>query len=112
PSSVLALHFHRFFLWFVSMLVMSKPGFGFIRMACVVLLAIMGILRPALAVDTNAAPDGALLGAQDFLRSYLQVQKQLHDTQLAVERNRQEATYVAASNSPAPEGKTADGAVL
>src|ERR1035441_7492277 len=99
PSSVLALHFHRFFLWFVSLLVMSKPGFGFIRRGCLVLLAMMGLVRSALAVDTNAAPDGAILGAQDFLRSYLQIQEQLRDTQLAIEKNRQEAADLAASNS-------------
>ncbi len=81
------------------MVMMSKAGFGFMRMGCLVLLAFVGLIRPALAVDTNAAPAGAALGAQDFLRSYLQIQEQLRDTQLAIEKNRQEAAALAASNS-------------
>jgi len=37
--------------------------------------------------------------AQDTLRSYLQLQEQLHATQLAIERNRKEADAAAAENA-------------
>jgi len=75
----------------------SKTSFEFIRTGCLVLLAFLGLLRPVLAVDTNAAP--ADISAQDFLRASLQIQEQLHATQLAIEKNRQEAAAAASSNS-------------
>lgn len=37
--------------------------------------------------------------APDILRAYLQVQEQLHSTQLAIERNRQDAEDIAARNT-------------
>jgi tetratricopeptide (TPR) repeat protein len=77
----------------------TKIGVGFFRTGLLVLLAVLGLLRPALAADTNAAA----LNAQDYLRSYLQVQEQLHLTQLLVEKNRQEVEDAAASNSAALE---------
>jgi tetratricopeptide (TPR) repeat protein len=99
--AVLTLHSNRIFLGSVSMTLMSKDGVGFIRTGCLVLLAVIGLLQPALADDTNAATSA--LDAQDFLRSYLQIQEQLHITQLAVEKNRLEAEAAAVSNSAAVE---------
>jgi tetratricopeptide (TPR) repeat protein len=96
----LALHFHRFFLRLFSMTMKSKTGIGFTRAGCLALLAIMGLLRPAFAVDTNAAPAAdAEIGVQDLLRSSLQIQEQLYATQLAIKTNRQEAAAAAARNS-------------
>ena len=52
---------------------------------------------PAAAVD---APDKAADPAsQDLVRAYLQIQEQLHATQLALERNRLQAEEAAASNA-------------
>jgi tetratricopeptide (TPR) repeat protein len=109
-SLILALHFHHFFLPSDSTTMMSNAGSGFIRTGCLVLLAIVGLLRPALAVDTNAAPgadgqtvEGAAISAQDSLRSYLQIQDQLRTSLSALEKNRQEAEAAAATNSQALE---------
>ena len=42
---------------------------------------------------------------QDTLRAYLQLQEQLHATQLAIERNRKEADAAAAENAKAFAGR-------
>jgi tetratricopeptide (TPR) repeat protein len=91
---------------------MSNAGFGFIRTGCLVLLAIMGLLRPARAVDTNAAPgaDGNTaeaggISAQDSLRTYLQIQEQLSNTLTAIEKNRQEAEAATATNAQVLEAR-------
>ena len=87
-----------------------KAGFRFIRAGCLVLATVLGLLRPALAVDTNAAPDAdgktagaGAVSAQDFMRSYLQIQEQLRDSQLTIEKIQQEAAAASASNSVAVE---------
>jgi tetratricopeptide (TPR) repeat protein len=66
----------------------------FFRAICLAALAVITLLQPALAADTNAAP-----GAENPGPSYLQLQEQLRDTQLAIDKNRQEAETAAASNS-------------
>jgi len=85
---------------------MSNAGLAFIRAVCLVLLAMMGLLRPVQAADTNAAPgadgktaEAAGTNAQDSLRSYLQIQEQLRNTLLAIEKNRQEAEAESATNA-------------
>jgi tetratricopeptide (TPR) repeat protein len=45
------------------------------------------------------APTQENLGSNDALRAYLQLQEQLHDTQLSIERNRQEAQAAAAQDA-------------
>lgn len=47
----------------------------------------------------------ATTNSNDALRSYLQLQEQLHATQLALERNRQEADALAAKNAEAVAAK-------
>jgi tetratricopeptide (TPR) repeat protein len=91
---------------------MSNAGLGFIRTGCLALLAIMGLFRPVLAAETNAAPgaDGKTaeasgMSAQDSLRFYLQIQEQLRNTLLAIETNRQEAAAAAATNAQALEAR-------
>lgn len=46
-------------------------------------------------------------GNQDMLRAYLQLQDQIHTTQLAIDRNRQEAENAAAQNAQALEAMRA-----
>jgi tetratricopeptide (TPR) repeat protein len=108
--SLLAFHFPRFFPGFISMTINPKAGLRFMRAGCLVLATLLGVLRPALAVDTNAAPDAdgksagaGAVRAEDFLRSYLQIQEQLRDTQIAIEKMQQEAAAASASNSVAVE---------
>lgn len=85
-----------------------KSAGGFMRPGCIALVAILGLLRPALAVDTNAAPQSDVpatvagaVRADDLLRSYLQIQEQLRESQLDIEKIRQEAAAASASNSAA-----------
>lgn len=92
------------------MTIKPKAGFGFICAGGLVLAALLGLLRPALAADTPAAPDAdgktaeaGTVRAQDFLRSYLQIQEQLHESQLAIEKIQREAAAASASNSVAVE---------
>jgi tetratricopeptide (TPR) repeat protein len=82
-----------------------NAGFGFFRKGGLVLLAIMGLLRSAHAVDSNPASgdDGksaatVVTGDPAPLPSYLQLQEQLRDAQLAIEKDRQEAETAATSN--------------
>jgi tetratricopeptide (TPR) repeat protein len=109
-SSLLAFHFQRFFPGFIPMTIKPKAGFRFGRAGCLVLVTVLGLVRPALAADTNAAPgaddkiaEAGTVRAQDFLRSYLQIQEQLRDSQLAIERIQQQAAAASASNSLAVE---------
>ncbi|MGD0814930.1 MAG: tetratricopeptide repeat protein [Verrucomicrobiota bacterium] len=92
------------------MITKPKAGFRDLRAGCLLLAVTFSLLRPALAADTNAAPetDGKPAGsgevrAQDFLRSYLQIQEQLRDTQIAIEKIQQESAAASASNSVAVE---------
>jgi tetratricopeptide (TPR) repeat protein len=56
--------------------------------------------------ETNAAaPALSDTNAQETLRAYLQVQEQLHLTQLAIEQNRKEARELAAQNSEMLAGR-------
>ena len=50
-------------------------------------------------VNTTPAATENTAGSSEALRSYLQLQAQLHETQLALERNRQEAEAAAARNT-------------
>jgi tetratricopeptide (TPR) repeat protein len=85
-----------------------KPGFRFLLPATILLTAFLGFCRVGSAAETNAAAaedktdksaDNTAIGAQDFLRSYLQLQEQLRDTQLAIQKIRQETAALDASNS-------------
>ncbi len=81
--------------------------------ALIQLLAIILLAFPAFAAEkiVEASPSTAALkpaapavqvepaATPDILRSYLQVQEQLHATQLAIERNRQDAEDIAARNT-------------
>ncbi len=96
-----------FFYGSLAMLATTKTISGFFRVSCLLLLTLLGLLAPAFAAETNSAPpeaegktaEAAVIGTQESLRSYLQIQEQLHNTQLAIEKNRQEAQAEAARNS-------------
>ena len=70
----------------------------------ILLVFALAALAPAArAADTNPPPAPALraddTNTQETLRSYLQLQEQLHATQLAIERNRKDADAAAAENA-------------
>lgn len=72
------------------------------------LLLLCGLSPAASAAepDTNgAAPALSDTNAQETLRAYLQVQEQLHLTQLAIEQNRKEARDMATQNSDLLAGR-------
>jgi tetratricopeptide (TPR) repeat protein len=92
------------------MTIKSKPYYHFLCLGCLVMSALLCSLRPSWAADTNVPPaanaktaDADIMGAQDFLHSYLQLQEQLRDTQLAIQKIRQEAAAASASNSAVVE---------
>jgi tetratricopeptide (TPR) repeat protein len=92
------------------MITKPRAGFQGLRAGCLVLAVTFSLLRPATAADTNAAPEtdgkpaaGGEVRAQDFLRSYLQIQEQLRDTQIAIEKIQQESAAASASNAVAVE---------
>jgi tetratricopeptide (TPR) repeat protein len=59
-----------------------------------------------LLAETNSGASEASSGnSQETLRSYLQIQEQLHNTQQAIEKNRKEAEAVAAQNSEIMESR-------
>ncbi|HTI97295.1 MAG TPA: tetratricopeptide repeat protein [Dongiaceae bacterium] len=99
----------------------ANPAFG-LPAAALALLAGLLLLAPRLPAAPDASPRADLMpdpetpaasvtpaatspapatatSTQDVLRAYLQVQEQLHATQLAVERSRQDAEDVAARNT-------------
>ena len=53
------------------------------------------------SLNAEAPPPETGAGSNDTLRGYLQLQEQLHATQLALERNRQETEALAARNAEA-----------
>ncbi len=63
------------------------------------------VLTPTPAADTNSSPAPPGIedtnASLDTLRSYLELQAQLHAAQLAIERNRQENEVAAARNAEA-----------
>ena len=81
----------------------SNRSFELFRAAALAGLLTLGGLRPLAAQDTNATvnpPENIdATATQDVLRAYLQVQEQLHATQIAIERSRQDAEDVAARNT-------------
>jgi tetratricopeptide (TPR) repeat protein len=80
----------------------SFTSFRYLTLAVVALLLLVGPAK-SFAADAGtivAAPEKSSgTETQDVLRAYLQVQEQLHATQLAIERNRQDAEDVAGRNA-------------
>jgi tetratricopeptide (TPR) repeat protein len=65
---------------------------------CIAALGIVVTAAPLIAAETAADSSSS---SNETLRSYLQLQEQLHATQLALERNRQETEALAAKNAEA-----------
>lgn len=77
------------------------PGF-----CLLLLLSGMAAAAPAEEPGTNSAAPALIdTNAQETLRAYLQVQEQLHLTQLAIEQNRKEAREMAAQSSDILAGR-------
>lgn len=80
------------------------PGAALLRCACL-MLALGCFSAATRAADSGPAASVAERtddrNAQEMLRSYLQLQEQLHATELAIERNRQEAAAAAAETAKA-----------
>ena len=87
-------------------------SFGFIRFRvaaltrrALVVLALVSFSASCLGAETNSPAlipaTAAETNAQDTLRAFLQLQEQLHATQLAIERGRKEADAAAAENAKA-----------
>ncbi len=105
------MHFCGNVIGYGSVTIKPKSSFSFLRASALALAIFLFLPRPALAADTNTPPatnddksvpaagENTAIGAQDFLRSYLQLQEQLRDTQLAIQKIRQEAAATSASNS-------------
>jgi tetratricopeptide (TPR) repeat protein len=74
-------------------------GCGWQRLAVGLLCLILALAGGRLEAEEPAAETGA--SSNDTLRAYLQLQEQLHATQLALERNRQETEALAARNAEA-----------
>ena len=68
-------------------------------------------LSPARASDTNSAPAASRTddtNSLELMRTYLQLQEQLHATQLAIEQNRKEAKDAATANAEFLAGRLHD----
>lgn len=84
-----------------------KPFSCFGALALMALAFSVGSNR-ALAADTNAAaaaPHAEAAQSEEMLRSYLQLQEQLHATQLAIEQNQREAREAAARSAEALDAR-------
>lgn len=76
---------------------LKKPG-----IFCIFLALSLTLLRAAegsAPVTATSMPAPETFGSNEALRAYLQLQEQLHDMQLAMERNRLEAQSAAIQNS-------------
>ena len=86
----------------VALRLRSTLSLGFLLTA--LLLGSVAV-RGAEAETNAASPALSDTNAQETLRAYLQVQEQLHLTQLAIEQNRKEAREMAAQNSEMVAGR-------
>ena len=78
----------------------ASENFRIIRRLITVITLCSLLISPSIA-SNSAEGEGTNSVANDTLRTYLQLQEQLHATQLALERNRQESEALAAKNAEA-----------
>jgi tetratricopeptide (TPR) repeat protein len=85
----------------------SSLGAGALLAAAAILILVQTRIVGAAAEETNAPPatSSTDTNTQETLRAYLQLQEQLHMTQLAVEQNRREARETAVQNSETLAGR-------
>src|SRR5262245_2925400 len=81
----------------------ASENFRIVRRVFTVITLCSLLVSPVVATNsTEAGVTNAANGASnDTLRTYLQLQEQLHATQMALERNRQESEALAAKNAEA-----------
>jgi len=96
--AVLALQFWRVFLRSFQMHTLTHAGLKTVGKWLIVCLALICATQVVKAADTNAAADAegktteaVVINTQESLRSTLQIQEQLHNTQMAIEKNQEEA---------------------
>lgn len=87
---------------------MRKPHFLSLKtlgILCVLAVLSLGNLQAATgdtaAVETDATPVTTVAGSNEALRAFLQLQDQIHETQLSIERNRAQALAAAAQQEAA-----------
>src|SRR5690242_19521302 len=90
----------------------KNKGFRFFRTGVVACYLMVCLASNGVSAQTNApAATGVerkaeeTVGSPETLRSYLQIQEQLHNTQLAIERNRQEMDVANARNAELLQGR-------
>lgn len=90
----------------------KNTGLRFLRIGAVAGCLMVFLASSGVSAQTNAlsatgadrkAEEGA--GSPETLRSYLQIQEQLHNTQLAIERNRQETETANARSAELLQGR-------
>ncbi len=87
------------------MIFKPKSSLRFPGAVSLALVLLFSPIHSTFAAETNTVSDADAAAAQDFLRSYLQLQEELHETQLAVQKIHQEVTAAASSNSVAVEDR-------
>ena len=78
----------------------ASENLRFIRRFITVITLCFLLVSPSVATNSAEATETNSVSS-DTLRTYLQLQEQLHATQLALERNRQESETLAAKNAEA-----------
>jgi tetratricopeptide (TPR) repeat protein len=94
----------------------SRTASQLLRALLLIPLVLLSVARAE--ADTNALPatnfaadvegrnaEAVVIGTQENLRSSLQIQEELHNTQLAIEKNRKEAEAEAARQNEILEGR-------
>jgi tetratricopeptide (TPR) repeat protein len=111
-SVVWPCNFRRFFYGsFRTLTMITRAGFRSLQAGFFVCLLLAFSTSQAWTAETSNSvattptvkEDSSI--SQDALRSYLQVQEQLRNTQLALEQNRQEAEAAATRNAQMIEGR-------
>ena len=76
-----------------------RANLNFFRLSLVICLGMTCFTGLAAPATTNSAVESNSPSAEDSLRSYLQIQEQLHNLQQADEKSREEADAAAARNT-------------
>jgi tetratricopeptide (TPR) repeat protein len=86
--------------------IMFRRGFSIVFVSAIFGARIFAADTNSISAQTQPAPTQPAAGtpAQDALNGYLQIQQQLHETQMALEKNREEAATSAQRNADAIAG--------
>jgi tetratricopeptide (TPR) repeat protein len=93
----------------------TRSGYNWFRVLLLISLGLLWVARVGADTNTpatNSAADlegknaeAVVIGTQESLRSFLQIQEELHNTQLAIEKNRKDAEAEAARQNEILEGR-------